>query len=137
MEMERETGAGLEVTVERLAAAAAALEQAMQRLSERQQESETTIGRISATVEAALEERLAAAEAKIVQLEAEAAAKHTPEDVTNGRKTMPVAMINMLAKQGVTVDSLDAGALDTALGSLSIEQRIAVKAQLMRAGVLS
>jgi len=137
MEMERETGAGLEVTVERLAAAAAALEQAMQRLSQRQQESETTIGRISATVEAALEERLAAAEAKIVQLEAEAAAKHAPEEVTNGRKTMPAAMVNMLAKQGVTVDSLDAGALDTALGSLSIEQRIAVKAQLMRAGVLS
>ena len=109
----------------------------MQRLSERQQESETTIGRISATVEAALEERLATAEAKIVQLEAEAAAKHAPEEVTNGRKTMPVAMANMLAKQGVTIDSLDAGALDTALGSLSIEQRIAVKAQLMRAGVLS
>jgi hypothetical protein len=137
MEMERETGAGLEITVERLAAAAAALEQAMQRLSERQQESETTIGRISATVEAALEERLATAEAKIVQLEAEAVAKHAPEEVTNGRKTMPVAMANILAKQGVTIDSLDAGALDTALGSLSIEQRIAVKAQLMRAGVLS
>jgi predicted nucleic acid-binding Zn-ribbon protein len=137
MEMERESGAGLEITVERLAAAAAALEQAMQRLSERQQESETTIGRISATVEAALEERLATAEAKIVQLEAEAVAKHAPEEVTNGRKTMPVAMANMLAKQGVTIDSLDAGALDTALGSLSIEQRIAVKAQLMRAGVLS
>jgi hypothetical protein len=137
MEMERESGAGLEITVERLAAAAAALEQAMQRLSERQQESETTIGRISATVEAALEERLATAEAKIVQLEAEAVAKHAPEEVTNGRKTMPVAMANILAKPGVTIDSLDAGALDTALGSLSIEQRIAVKAQLMRAGVLS
>jgi len=45
-------------------------------------------------------------------------------------------MVNLLAKQGVTVDSIEGGALDGALGSLSIEQRIAVKAQLMRAGML-
>jgi hypothetical protein len=45
-------------------------------------------------------------------------------------------MVNLLAKQGVTVDSIEAGALDAALVSLSLEQRIAVKAQLMRAGLL-
>ena len=45
-------------------------------------------------------------------------------------------MANLLAKQGVTVDSMEAGALDAALVSLSLEQRIAVKAQLMRAGLL-
>jgi hypothetical protein len=137
MEMEMETGAnaGLESTVERLSAAAVLLEQAMHRLSERQQESESTIGRISATVEAAMEERLAAAEAKIAQLEAEASTNMTKE-VKNSRKTLPAGMAHMLAKQGVTVDSLEAGALDAALGSLSVEQRIAVKAQLMRAGML-
>jgi hypothetical protein len=42
----------------------------------------------------------------------------------------------LLAKQGVTVDSMEAGAVDAALVSLSVEQRIAVKAQLMRAGLL-
>jgi len=131
--MEMETG--LEATVERLTAAATLLEQAMQKLSERQHESEATIGRISATVEAAMEERLAVAEAKIAQMEA-AATKIAPDEVTKGRKTLPVGMVNMLAKQGVTLDSVDAGALDAALGSLSIEQRIAVKAQLMRAGML-
>lgn len=57
------------------------------------------------------------------------------------RKTVPVAVTNLLAKQGVSLESLGgegihAGALDTALGSLSLEQRIAVKAQLLRAGVL-
>jgi hypothetical protein len=31
---------------------------------------------------------------------------------------------------------MEAGAVDAALGSLRIEQRIAVKAQLMRAGLL-
>lgn len=136
MEMETGAGAGVESTVERLSAAAALLEQAMQRLSERQQESEMTIGRISATVEAAMEERIAAAEAKIAQLEAEASANATVT-ATNGRKTLPAGMANMLAKQGVAIDSLEAGALDAALGSLSLEQRIAVKAQLLRAGMLA
>jgi hypothetical protein len=126
----------LESTVARLSAAAALLEQAMERLSERQQNAEATIGRISATVEAALEERLAAAEAKIAELMA-VAANHAPSAVTNSRKTLPVGMATMLAKQGVTVDSVEAGALDTALTSLSVEQRIAVKAQLLRSGMLS
>ena len=138
-----ETTAGLEATVERLATAATLLEQAMERLTERQQNAEATIGRISATVESALEERLAAAEArltaadqKIAKLTA-AAQKQVPEEVTNTRKTLPAGMATMLAKQGVAVDSIEAGALDTALNSLSIEQRIAVKAQLLRSGLLS
>ncbi len=36
----------------------------------------------------------------------------------------------------VAVNSIDAGAVDAALASLSIEQRIAVKSQLLRAGLL-
>lgn len=136
MEMEMETNSSLEATVERIAAAANLLEQAMQRLAERQQESEMTIGRISATVEAAIEERLQAAEAKIAQLEAEASAK-TPGEAANGRKTIPAGMVSILAKQGVTVDSLEAGALDAALTGLSVEQRIAVKSQLLRTGMLA
>jgi hypothetical protein len=59
-----------------------------------------------------------------------------PVGVTHGRKTLPVAMVSLLAKQGVAVDSIEAGALDAALVSLSMEQRFAVKAQLMRAGLL-
>ena len=128
----------LGVTVERLAATAGLLEQAVERLALRQSESEESIGRIVATVEARreaeLEEKLAAAEAEIAELRAAAAS--VTSAVANGRKTVPVAMANLLAKQGVTVDSMEAGALDAALVSLSLEQRIAVKAQLMRAGLL-
>ena len=135
MEMKDELGA----TVERLAAAAGLLEQAVERLAQRQSEfavdAEASIGRIVATVEgrreAELEEKLAAAEAKIAELQAS-----VPASVTNGRKTLPAAMTTLLAKQGVTVDSIEAGALDAALVSLSMEQRFAVKAQLMRAGLL-
>jgi phosphoserine phosphatase len=130
-------------TVERLAAAAGLLEQAVERLAQRQNDfaldAEASIGRIVATVEgrreAELEEKLAAAEAQIAELQA-AAAGSVPVTVTHGRKTLPVAMVNLLAKQGVTVDSMEAGAVDAALVSLSVEQRIAVKAQLMRAGLL-
>jgi hypothetical protein len=137
MEMiENNEATALETTVTRLSAAASLLEQAMERLTERQQNAEATIGRISATVEAALEERLAAAEARIAELMA-SATNTVPTTVTNTRKTLPAGMATMLAKQGVTVDSVEAGALDTALTSLSLEQRIAVKAQLLRSGLLS
>jgi hypothetical protein len=130
MEMKDELGA----FVQRLAAAAGLLEQAVERLAERQKDAEASIGRISATVDADLEERLAVAETQIAELKA--AAAYVPVAVTNGRKTLPVGMTTLLAKQGVTVDSMEAGALDAALVSLSMEQRFAVKAQLMRAGLL-
>jgi hypothetical protein len=137
MEMKDELGS----TVERLAAAAGLLEQAVERLAQRQSDfaldAEASIGRIVATVErqreAELEEKLAAAEAEIAELKAAAS---VPVDVTHGRKTLPASMANLLAKQGVTVDAMEAGAVDAALVSLSVEQRIAVKAQLMRAGLL-
>ncbi len=127
MEIKDELGA----FVQRLAAAAGLLEQAVERLAERQKDAEASIGRISATVDADLEERLAAAEAQIAELKTSA-----PVTVTNGRKTLPASMSALLAKQGVAVDSMEAGALDAALVSLSMEQRFAVKAQLMRAGLL-
>jgi phosphoserine phosphatase len=130
----------LGLTADRLTAAAAMLEQAVERLTQRQyafaEDAEATIGRIVATVEARreaeLEQKLAAAELTIAELQARGPATLPGA----GRKTLPSAMTNLLARQGVTVDSLEAGALDTALISLSIEQRIAVKAQLMRAGLL-
>jgi len=138
MEMEMKDELGL--TVDRLAAAASLLEQAVERLAQRQssfaEDAEASIGRIVATVEsrreADLEEKLAAAELKIAELQARGISS-TP---MAGRKTLPTAMTTLLAKQGVTVDSLEAGSLDAALVSLSLEQRIAVKSQLMRAGLL-
>ena len=147
--MQMEMTEDLGTTVARLAAAAERLEHAVERLAERQSEfaisaeaAEASIGRIVATVstaesrrEAELEEKLAAAESQIAQLKAAAAS--VPATVTHGRKTLPGAMENLLAKQGVSVDSVEAGALDAALANLSIEQRIAVKAQLQRSGMLA
>jgi hypothetical protein len=136
MEMKDELGSA----AERLVAAAGLLEQAVERLAQRQNEfsldAEASIGRIVATAgrEAELEAKLAEAEAQIAELKS--AADSVSGLVTNGRKTVPVAVTNLLTKQGVSAESIEAGAVDAALTSLSVEQRIAVKAQLMRAGLL-
>ena len=125
----------LSTTTDRLAAAATALEQLAQRLTEND---ETTIGRIVAQIderrESDLEQKLAAAEQRIAELEA--AAAETPAASTGSRKTVPTTTANLLAKQGVALDAIEAGSLDAALAGLSLEQRFAVKAQLLRAGLL-
>lgn len=87
----------------------------------------------------ALEDRIGELTARLDEIATRnvaASAAHETERVTNLRKTLPTQMTTLLAKQGVTVDSVEAGALDQALTPLSIEQRIAVKAQLLRAGML-
>lgn len=127
--------------VERLTATAEMLERVIEKMAERKRtptvDGEASIGPIVATEEGQreveLEQRLAAAETELLQLRVKAA---SIGDVERGRKTIPAAMGSLLAKQGVVVESLEAGALDAALVSLSVEQRIAVKAQLMRAGLL-
>ena len=129
----------LQSAADRLMEAAAALERTVARMAEQQvaiaAEAESQVSRIVATVEtqreAELERKLAEAEAKIAELAASASTQAT------GRKTLPTSMATMLAKQGVVMDSVEAGAIHGALASLSIEQRIAVKSELMRAGLLN
>jgi hypothetical protein len=58
------------------------------------------------------------------------------------RKTVPPQVMTLLAKSGVSLESIDAGGafavgvLDRALEGLPVEQRMAVKSQLARAGAL-
>jgi hypothetical protein len=107
-------------------------------LEDRQAAMTGDVARIVATVDATadarqreLERKLEAAEQQIAELKAQAAG-------SSGRKTLPVATMQLLAKQGIgSVDGLDAGSLDAALTGLSLEQRVAVKAQLIRSGALA
>ena len=125
--------------LDRLAAASAALEQLATRITE---SDDSTITRIVAQIddrrESELAEKLATAEARIAELEAAAtAASQSPAASTGSRKTVSTATATLLAKQGVQLGSIEAGTLDAALTGLTLEQRFAVKAQLLRTGLLS
>lgn len=85
--------------------------------------------------ETTFEARLAAVEAILAELQSTIAA-NVSASVTNLRRTLPTGMATLLSKQRVPVESLEAGSLDNALTTLSIEQRIAVKAQLLRSGMI-
>jgi predicted nucleic acid-binding Zn-ribbon protein len=140
METIKKTEDAMASTVEALAATAETLERAMSsleaRLDAQQAELEGRVQQIMGTIEVpergALESRLAEAERQIAELRAAAAAP-----VAAGRKTLSATTSSLLAKHGVSSDGeVEAGAVDAALSSLPVEQRIAVKSQLLRAGVL-
>lgn len=79
-----------------------------------------------------LERKLHEASAQIAELRAQSGVS-----TRSGRKTVTAATVSLLAKQGISnLDSIEAASLDSALTALSIEQRIAVKSQLLRAGLL-
>jgi septal ring factor EnvC (AmiA/AmiB activator) len=123
---------------ERLEAATAQLEKTLTWLEERQGALAGEVERISATVEqsrreAELAEKLAEAERELSELKAGAA-----QNVLNPlRKTVPAATSEMLAKHGIGEGPVDVRTLDAALAGLSLEQRIAVKSQLLRAGAIA
>jgi len=123
--------------VERLEAATTLLEKTLGWLEERQGALSGQVERISATVEQArreteLEEKLAAAERELSELKAAAQSAVAPV-----RRTVPAGTAEMLAKHGIGDGPVDVRTLDAALSGLSLEQRIAVKTQLLRAGTVS
>jgi ABC-type transporter Mla subunit MlaD len=136
----------LALMLDRLAGAASLLEQTVNRLEEQHLTMSGQVQKIVATVEQApntvqagseriyeLERKLHEAVMQIAELRAQGSASGLA-----GRKTVTAATISLLAKQGISSpESIEAGSLDAALTGLSIEQRIAVKSQLLRAGVLN
>jgi hypothetical protein len=123
---------------ERLEAATAHLERTLSWIEERQSALAGDVERISATVEAGrreaeLAEKLAATERELAELKA--AGGQT--ELNTLRRTVPAATSEMLAKHGIGESPVDVRTLDTALAGLSLEQRIAVKSQLLRAGAIA
>jgi chromosome segregation ATPase len=122
----------------RLESATAQLERTLVWLEERQGALSGDVERISATVEqsrreADLAEKLGAAEQELAELKAGSA-----QNVLNPlRRTLPSTTSEMLAKHGIGEGPIDVRALDAALAGLSLEQRIAVKTQLLRAGAIA
>ena len=123
---------------ERLEAATTLLERTLSWLEERQSSLTGEVERISATVEQSrreteLAEKLAAAERELAEVKAAAA----QTAVNPLRRTLPATTAEMLAKHGIGDGPVDVRALDAALTGLSLEQRIAVKSQLLRAGSIA
>jgi len=123
---------------ERLEAATTLLERTLQWIEERQVSLMGEVERISATVEpsrreAELADKLATVEQELAEVKAAAVAT----SLNPLRRTMPAATSEMLAKHGIGEGPVDVRTLDAALTGLSLEQRIAVKSQLLRAGSIA
>jgi len=110
-------------STERLAAAAEALQQTLAAISARQEE-----------LSAKVEKIVAAIEENPVVCNPTLAAK-SAANVGHQRKTLSPLVTMILAKNGVEETS-DTAQLDKALAALSPEQRIAVKSEMARAGII-
>ncbi|PYV92036.1 MAG: hypothetical protein DMG90_05390 [Acidobacteria bacterium] len=126
-------------TADRLAGAADSLNRVLDRLDAQQEALNTKVDRIVAAVEESeqegdlesmrkLQERVAELEKNNSDLKAQA--------VRVARKTLSPAVSALLGKEYESVDKMDAAKLDRALKTLSVEQRIAVKAEMARAGMI-
>lgn len=136
----------LAATAERLASAAETLDRVLEKLDAQQEALNAKVDRIVAAVEDGLtvdsgdskesgtkagkklQERIDELEKANEDLKAQAARM--------SRKTLSPMVTALLSKHGESTDSVEAGTLDKILLPLSIEQRIAVKAEMARAGMI-
>jgi predicted RNase H-like nuclease (RuvC/YqgF family) len=132
----------LMATAERLATAAESLDRVLGRLDAQQEALNTKVDRIVASVEDGelsekasndaarqLQDRVAELEKSNADLKAQASRMM--------RKTLPPMVSAILAKSEETGgEKIEKALLEKTLQSLSVEQRIAVKAELARAGVI-
>jgi len=140
--MNKETVEQLTTTADRLAVAAEALSRVLDRLDAQQEALNAKVDRIVAAVEeqrndvsraddagsvTSLQSRVAELEKANQELKAQSARM--------ARKTFPPLVTALLGKNSDT-DQMDSAALDKTLQALSVEQRIAVKAEMARAGII-
>ena len=132
----------LVATAERLASAAESLDRVLGRVDAQQEALNVKVDRIVAAVDEPsyepvesentrqLQERVAELEKSNTDLKAQTARMV--------RKTLPPMVSGILAKGGADAsgEKIEKGVLDKTLQSLSVEQRIAVKAELARAGMI-
>jgi len=128
-------------TAERLASAAEALDRVLTKLDAQQEALNAKVDRIVAAVEErvgeqdirgegqeGLQHRVSELEKANQELKAQAARMT--------RKTLSPLVSAVVSKSSGEDERIDAGALDKTLQALSVEQRIAVKAEMARAGMI-
>jgi predicted RNase H-like nuclease (RuvC/YqgF family) len=141
--MSEENNEQLMGTAERLASAAEALDRVLAKLDAQQEALNAKVDRIVAAVEdrgdegeieahagvtASLQQRMSELEKANEELKAQAARMT--------RKTLSPLVSNLLSKNAGEEERVDAAMLDKTLQALSVEQRIAVKAEMARAGMI-
>lgn len=137
--MNEEMTQQLAATAERLANAAETLDRVLAKLDSQQEALNAKVDRIVAAVEEQpngdpdrarnLEQRVAELEKANTDLRAQAGRLT--------RKTLSPLVTALLSKTGLeTGDKLDPALVDKTLQALSVEQRIAVKAEMARAGMI-
>jgi hypothetical protein len=129
-------------TAERMAAAAEAMQSAVARIEAQNGELARKVERIVAEVQDSPRRHGDPEENKrSLDSAAKAASLGMTPQMTvpaAGRKTIDPVIGVLLAKSGVSVDqTIEAAALDASLATLPVEQRIAVKSQLARAGLIA
>ncbi|MGH9503671.1 MAG: hypothetical protein ACRD20_12540 [Terriglobales bacterium] len=144
--MNEEMTQQLLATAERLANAAEALDRVLGRLDGQQEALNAKVDRIVAAVEERFEEADAnhagteTADNHMLQqrvAELEKTNSDLKAQATRlARKTLPPLVNALLAKNGEAAERLEAAALDKTLQSLTVDQRIAVKAEMARAGMI-
>jgi len=144
--MNEETMQSFATTAERLAGAAAALERVLGKIEAQQEEIGLKVDRIVAAVEENFEaeqdgnssdSRSDAKELGARMAELEKANVELKAQATRlARKTFSPLVTALLGKYEGDGSDLGSGVLDKTLSALSVEQRIAVKAEMARAGIL-
>ena len=141
--MNKEMAEQLTATAERLAGAAEALNRVLNRLDAQQDALNAKVDRIVAAVEEQLsappknnqDEGVEGLRSRVVELE-KANEELKAQSARMARKTLPPLVTALLSKNSDSGDKLDASTLDKTLHALSVEQRIAVKAEMARAGMI-
>ena len=135
---------------ERLASATEALDRVLGKLDAQQEMLNAKVDRIVAAVEENISQKQGEVEhaesphlenretwgtQRIAELE-KANADLKAQAARMARKTLSPVTTALLGKNQVEGQQIDAGVLDKTLSALSVEQRIAVKAELARAGMI-
>jgi len=130
-------------TAERLAAATEALDRVLGRLDAQQEMLNAKVERIVAAVEESITQTSARQQEeggmdmkeRVTQLE-KTNADLKAQAARLARKTMSPVVSALLVKNEIEGERFDESILDKTLASLSVEQRIAVKAEMARAGMI-
>jgi hypothetical protein len=127
---------------ERLAAATETLDRVLGKLDAQQEMLNAKVERIVAAVEESVTQRGdrgAASEGDMQQRLAELEKSNTDlkaQASRMARKTLSPVVSALIGKNEVEGERMDAAVLNKTLSALSVEQRIAVKAELARAGMI-